>query len=77
MGSFRVEGSQLMFLVECMKILFGYCLNCLHSHFGSFYVFFSTQSSKKTRSILEAAYADNGLALDYYRGFDADWNEPA
>ena len=42
-----------------------------------FTFFFSTQSSKKTRSILEAAYADNGLALDYYRGFDADWNEPA
>eukprot|EP00434_Breviolum_minutum_P028641 symbB.v1.2.025345.t1/scaffold2431.1/size102990/9 len=29
------------------------------------------------RSILDAAYADSGLALDFYTGFDADWNDPA
>eukprot|EP00434_Breviolum_minutum_P039925 symbB.v1.2.035467.t1/scaffold4777.1/size34961/1 len=29
------------------------------------------------RSVLDAAYADSGLALDFYTGFDANWNEPA
>ena len=29
------------------------------------------------RGVLEAAYADAGLALDFYTGFDADWNDPA
>ena len=44
-------------------------------------MFCSRKNSKKTgqetRSILDAAYADSGLALDFYTGFDAEWNDPA
>jgi len=42
--------------------------------------FFFNKTVRKpglARSILDAAYADSGLALDFYTGFDADWNDPA
>ena len=53
----------------------------VNSYFTSCSVIFSRKNSKKTgqetRSILDAAYADSGLALDFYTGFDAEWNDPA
>ena len=69
------------FLVKCnqvpgySKCLWIWILILLH-----FLISLDVEQQQKpglARSVLDAAYADSGLALDFYTGFDANWNEPA
>ena len=69
------------FLVKCnqvpghSKCLWIWILILLH-----FPISLDVEQQQKpglARSVLDAAYADSGLALDFYTGFDANWNEPA
>lgn len=69
------------FLVECNQIpgysrcLWMWILILLHFPFSLDEE--QQQKAGLARSVMDAAYADSGLALDFYTGFDANWNEPA